>query len=103
MTAVAVLQETAIRKAYSHVYWVTVGADAVGDKIRMLQGQFHKQLTGKSTSREEALARDGQEWQQMLVTAMAEKQRALLVLDDPWMPEQVRALSFVAFLIAAAA
>ena len=29
----------------------------------------------------------------MLVEAMAMKERALLVLDDPWMPEQVRFLN----------
>ena len=33
------------------------------------------------------------EGQQMLVEAVAEKQRALVVLDDPWMPEQVRLLN----------
>ena len=33
------------------------------------------------------------ELQQLLVGAMAEKQRSLLVLDDPWMPEQVRFLN----------
>ena len=29
----------------------------------------------------------------MLIAAIAEKQRALVVLDDPWMPEQVRFLN----------
>ena len=29
----------------------------------------------------------------MLVAAMADKQRALVVLDDPWMPDQVRCLN----------
>ena len=29
----------------------------------------------------------------MLVVAMVEKRRALVVLDDPWMPEQVRFLN----------
>ena len=33
------------------------------------------------------------ERQGLLVAAMAEKQRSLLVLDDPWMPEQVRFLN----------
>ena len=30
---------------------------------------------------------------QMLVQALAEKRRALVVLDDPWVPEQVRLLN----------
>ena len=29
----------------------------------------------------------------MLLSAMAEKKRSLVVLDDPWMPEQVRFLN----------
>ena len=36
---------------------------------------------------------DVHERQAMLVTAMTEKARALVVLDDPWMPEQVRFLN----------
>eukprot|EP00935_MAST-01C_sp_MAST-1C-sp1_P002852 g2852.t1 len=37
--------------------------------------------------------KDAQEWHQLLVEAMAGKQRSLVVLDDPWMPEQVRFLN----------
>ena len=38
--------------------------------------------------------KDDHERQAMLVAAMAQKQsRAMLVLDDPWMPEQVRLLN----------
>ena len=56
----------------------------------MLQVNLHKQLTGKSMKAEE---KDAHEWQQALEAAMAEKKRALLVLDDPWTPEQVRFLN----------
>eukprot|EP00935_MAST-01C_sp_MAST-1C-sp1_P001245 g1245.t1 len=38
-------------------------------------------------------AKDDHERQGMLVGAMAEKLRALVVLDDPWVPEQVRFLN----------
>eukprot|EP00935_MAST-01C_sp_MAST-1C-sp1_P002419 g2419.t1 len=64
VTAVAVLQEAALREFFSDVYWLTVGAES-----------------------------EQQEWHQVLTQAMAEKRRALLVLDDPWMPEQVRFLN----------
>ena len=42
---------------------------------------------------DEMQAKPEHELQQMLVLAVAEKQRALVVLDDPWMPEQVRFLN----------
>eukprot|EP00935_MAST-01C_sp_MAST-1C-sp1_P001221 g1221.t1 len=93
VTAVAVLQEVAVRSFFSDVCWLAVGADAVGERIKELMGTLHKQLTGKSLSSEEALAKNEQDLQQMLVQAMAEKRRALVVLDDPWVPEQVRSLN----------
>ena len=37
--------------------------------------------------------KSAQELQRMLVQALAEKQRVLMVLDDPWMSEQVRFLN----------
>ena len=55
-----------------------------------LQGALYKQLAGKSMETGE---KDEHERQGMLVAAMAGKQRALVVLDDPWMPEQVRFLN----------
>eukprot|EP00935_MAST-01C_sp_MAST-1C-sp1_P001514 g1514.t1 len=67
------------------------GRDAVGEKIGMLQGALFKQLTGKIMKADE---KDDHERQAMLVEVMPKKQkRALLVLDDPWMPEQVRFLN----------
>ena len=90
MTAVAVLQEKSIRQWYKEVYWLTVGADAVEAQLRLLQGTFCTQLTGKSMSRDDTLAKSAPELQEMLVAAMATKQKALVVLDDPWTPEQVR-------------
>ena len=93
VTAVAVLQEVAVRQHFSDFYWVTVGADAVGERMKELMGTFLKQLTGKSLSSEEASTKSEQDLQQMLVQAMVEKTRALVVLDDPWVPEQVRLLN----------
>ena len=95
MTAVAVLQETAVREQFSTggIYWLTVGADAIGEKLKQLQGVFHKALTGKVTSSEDAMAKSSQEWREMFVLALVEKKRVLMVLDDPWMPEQVRFLN----------
>eukprot|EP00935_MAST-01C_sp_MAST-1C-sp1_P001692 g1692.t1 len=90
VTAVAAVRDKAVRQHYSEIFWLTVGADAVGERISQLQMTLFKQLTGKAAKSEET---NGQELQRMLVTAMAEKQRALLVLDDPWMPEQVRLLN----------
>jgi hypothetical protein len=40
----------------------------------------------------EVQQKDEQEWLGMLVEAMT-MERALVVLDDPWLPEQVRFLS----------
>eukprot|EP00935_MAST-01C_sp_MAST-1C-sp1_P002801 g2801.t1 len=91
VTAVVVLQEAAVRAHFSEIYWLTVGADAVGEKVKQLQALLYKQVTGANMKGEEesdAHARLG-----MLVQAMAQKPRALLVLDDPWVPEQVRFLN----------
>ena len=84
------LQEKRIRQFYSQVFWLTVGADAVDGQLRQLQGVLHKLLTGKSIKSDEASAKSMQEMHEILAAAMAKKERALLVLDDPWMPEQVR-------------
>jgi len=43
VTTVAVVQEKAVRAHFSHIYWLTVGADAVGEKIRQLQSALHGQ------------------------------------------------------------
>ena len=91
VTAVAAVQHTAVRRHCSDIYWLTVGADAVGAKLRQLAAMLYKQLSGKEAKAQQE--KDEHEWQQLLVQAMAEKQRALLVLDDPWMPEQVRSLN----------
>jgi hypothetical protein len=93
VTAVAVVQEAAIRTHFSNIYWLVVGQDAtVGGKLRQLQSILYKQLTGKAVTAEEVQAKDEQEWRVMLVDAMT-MQRALVVLDDPWLPEQVRFLN----------
>ena len=67
-----------------------MGADAVGERVKQLQANLYKALTGKNTNAEE---KNEREQLTMLVGAMAEKERALVVLDDPWMPEQVRFLN----------
>jgi hypothetical protein len=92
VTAVAVVQEKAVRAHFSHIYWLTVGADAVGEKIRQLQSALHKQLTGNGMTSAEVQQKDEQEWLGMLVEAMT-MERSLVVLDDPWLPEQVRFLN----------
>jgi hypothetical protein len=93
VTAVAVVQEAAIRTHFSNIYWLVVGQDAtVGGKLRQLQGILYKQLTGKTVKSEGVQAKDEQEWRVMLVDAMTMR-RALVVLDDPWLPEQVRYLN----------
>jgi hypothetical protein len=93
VTAVAVVQEAAIRTHFSNIYWLVVGQDAtVGGKLRQLQSMLYKQLTGKTVKSEEVQAKDEKEWRAMLVDAMTMR-RALVVLDDPWLPEQVRYLN----------
>eukprot|EP00935_MAST-01C_sp_MAST-1C-sp1_P002185 g2185.t1 len=92
-TIVAVLQMPVLRTFYSDIFWLAVGADALSNQLKKLQAALYKQMTGKSISNEEASAKSNQEWQQMLTEGLVEKQRALVVLDDPWMPEQVRALN----------
>jgi hypothetical protein len=95
VTAVAVVQEAAIRTHFSNIYWLVVGQDVtVGGKLRQLQSVLYKQLTGKAVKSEEVQAKDEQEWRVMLVEAMTMR-RALVVLDDPWLPEQVRYLNSV--------
>ena len=56
--------------------------------MAQLQSSLFKQCTGKDLKEDNEHARQG-----MLVAAMATKLRALLVLDDPWMPDQVRFLN----------
>ena len=79
-----------MRVRFHDIYWLTVGADAVGERILALQAMLYKQLTGKAMKGE---GKEGHELQAMLVSAITGKQRALVVLDDPWMPEQVRFLN----------
>ena len=86
----AVVRETAIRRRFSQIYWMAVGADAVDDQLKHCQAMLYKQISGKTIQPEE---KDEQEWQQLLLEAMAGKARSLVVLDDPWMPEQVRFLN----------
>ncbi len=92
VTAVAAVQDRAIRAHFydGGIFWLTVGADAVGEKIQMLAAMLYQQLTGKSLKAED---KDEQQWHQTLVGAMSEKTRALVVLDDPWMSEQARWLN----------
>ncbi len=90
VTAVVAVQNPEIRKHFCEIFWATVGGDAVGGQLRQLQAMLYKQLTGKVVKAEE---KDEGEWQRALVQAMSEKVCALLVLDDPWMPEQVRFLN----------
>jgi hypothetical protein len=93
VTAVAVVQEAEIRTHFSNIYWLVVGQDAtVGGKLRQLQSILYMQLAGKAVKSEEVQAKDEQEWSAMLVGAMTMK-RAMIVLDDPWLPEQVRYLN----------
>ena len=95
VTAVAAVQDGAVRQHFSQIYWLTVGADAVGETgaLQQLQVMLYSQLTGKTVKTEDIHKNDKQAWQQKLVEAIAEKRRALVVLDDPWMPEQVRFLN----------
>ena len=90
VTAVAAVQERAIRRHYREIFWLTVGADAVGERIVQLKAMLYKQISGRGMNIED---KDDHEQQAMLVAAMATKKRALVVLDDPWMPEQVRFLN----------
>ena len=91
VTAVAAVQERAVRAHFSDVYWLTVGADAVGERIQHLQATLYRQIAGKPMKGD---GKDDHERQALLVTAMGKKQRpVLLVLDDPWMAEQVRFLN----------
>ena len=91
VTAVAAVQERAVRACFSEIHWLTVGADAVGEKIQQLAATLFKQLTGATMKGD---GKDDHERQAMLVTALAGKQgRVLVVLDDPWMSEQVRFLN----------
>jgi hypothetical protein len=92
VTTVAVVQEKTVRTHFSHIYWLTVGADAVGEKIRQLQSALHTQLKGKGMTSAEVQQKDEQEWLGLLVEAMP-MERSLVVLDDPWLPEQVRFLN----------
>jgi hypothetical protein len=93
VTAVAVVQEAVVRTHFSNIYWLVVGQDAaIGGKLRQLQGILYKQLSGKAVKSEEVQGKDEQEWRAMLVDAMT-MPRAMVVLDDPWLPEQVRYLN----------
>ncbi len=67
--------------------------DAVGTQTRQLHSMLHKQLTGKASDQSKGVQeKTEQEWLDELVEAMTMR-RALVVLDDPWQPEQVRFLN----------
>ena len=70
VTAVAAVRDPAVRHLYSEIYWLTVGADAMGEKVKQLQAMMYKQLTGKEAKVHE---KDEHELQQMLVAAIAVK------------------------------
>eukprot|EP00935_MAST-01C_sp_MAST-1C-sp1_P000255 g255.t1 len=59
----------------------------MGAQLKNLMAMLYRQLAGKAMTDEE---KDDHELQAMLVQAMAEKHRVLVVLDDPW---QVRFLN----------
>ena len=80
-------------KHYREIYWLAVGADAVGSELKQLQSTLHQQLTGRGVQSEEVQDKEERKWLAMLMEAMAKKQQALLVLDDPWLPDQVRYLN----------
>ncbi len=84
--AVAAVRDRSVRAYYRQIFWCTVGADAVGDQLKQLQAALYTQLANCLPDDAE---RSELEWQRLLVQAMAGKERVLLVLDDPWMPEQV--------------
>ena len=85
VTAVAAVQDTSVRRFFSELYWLTIGADAVGERILALQSVLYKSITGKSLTSKD---KTEHEHHSLLVEAMSEKDQALMVLDDPWMPEQ---------------
>eukprot|EP00935_MAST-01C_sp_MAST-1C-sp1_P001511 g1511.t1 len=45
VTAVATVQERRIRAFYKHLFWLTVGADAVGERIKLLQVMLYRKMT----------------------------------------------------------
>ena len=53
VTAVAAIQDSAVRAHFCSIYWLVVGADAVGARIGALQGIMYKQLTGKAMKSDE--------------------------------------------------
>ena len=73
VTAVATVQEDEIRRHYVHgMYWVTVGADAVGEKIKQLQAILYKQMTGASIDgTEKGKNSSEQEWLGCVLRARA--------------------------------
>ena len=90
VTAVAAVRQNNVRSFFRHIFWLNIGADAVGSWLRQLQAALYTQISGKGAKAEE---KDEHEWCSMLVQALAAKQRTLVVLDDPWTPEQVRLLN----------
>jgi hypothetical protein len=91
--AVAAIQDAAVRQHFSSIYWLAVGQDATGVKLRELQSLLFKQLTvGMAVKSEEIQGKDEVELHDVLVNAMVLR-RALVVLDDPWHPEQVQYLN----------
>ena len=72
VTAVAVVRQTTVRTHYAQIFWLTVGADAVGETgaLQQLQVMLYSQLTGKTVKTEDIHKNDKQAWQQKLVEAI---------------------------------
>ena len=71
VTAVAAVQERAIRTHFAAIFWLSVGADAVGERIKQLQTMLYKMLTGKNVQNE------GQDEQEVGTIAQALAEHAV--------------------------
>ena len=87
--AVAICKDVAIREHFSKFAWVSIGQEAA---IEELQDTMMMQITGKAIPAE-AAAEKNRRLKFLQKAAMQLKGRLLVVLDDPWLPEQVQLLN----------
>eukprot|EP00935_MAST-01C_sp_MAST-1C-sp1_P001142 g1142.t1 len=91
--AVAMVKDTEIREHFSKILWVSIGQDAL---IEDLQDLMMKQIADKgipNTEETKGKLPEQQRLEHLKDAATSIEGHLLVVLDDPWSPEQVQYLN----------
>eukprot|EP00935_MAST-01C_sp_MAST-1C-sp1_P000185 g185.t1 len=90
--AMIICKDIDIRKAFAKLAWVSIGQEAA---IKELQETMMLQITGQAMPQSESAETEEDQGRLRLLqdAALETEGRLLVVLDDPWLPEQVNFLN----------